>query len=432
MLRLRRLSRDHALLPPRVLDPRMASVGRNAADVLFSGIGASWRASVRSGAILRRLSHDRALLSPLVLGIAIWIGFPTVSARQDILSLLSDSPGTRWDSYIERSVAGSVQQAEMRFSVDDTRTAAISGAGIKAPGIGQVAFLSKSGKANEVPDEDRINRKEKAGRVVRIVPVAPPKAFNAGTVLERQSSLMDPSLHGDLKMAFAKPSIKGEEIKIAEAFHPRMQRDPAAGLPTLVAALVNNDHPDVLAYASARPDYERKSPFESLLKDENPDAGRFIPPMEPGDHAWVSSPLPASVFSKSEQQCLTAGVYFEARGEPVKGQAAVAQVILNRVRNPAYPKTVCGVVYQNEDWRNGCQFSFACDGVRERVADKHSWTIAEDIALAVTAGKIWLPEVGSSTHYHATYVHPRWARAMEKMKKIGRHIFYRTYGGGWS
>jgi spore germination cell wall hydrolase CwlJ-like protein len=154
--------------------------------------------------------------------------------------------------------------------------------------------------------------------------------------------------------------------------------------------------------------------------------------MEPGDHAWVSSPLPASVFSKREQQCLTAGVYFEARGEPVKGQAAVAQVILNRVRNPAYPKSVCGVVYQNEKWRNGCQFSFACDGVRERVADKQAWTIAEDVASAVTAGRIWLPDVGSSTHYHATYVHPRWARAMEKMKKIGDHIFYRTYGGGWN
>jgi spore germination cell wall hydrolase CwlJ-like protein len=381
---------------------------------------------------LRRLSRDRALLSPLVLGLAIWIGFPTASARQDILSLLSDSPGARWDSYIERSVAGSVQQAEMRFSVDNAHTAAISGAGIKAPGIGQVAFLSKSGKANEIPDEDRINRGEKAGRIVKVVPVAPPKAFNAGTVLERQSSLMDPSLHGDLKMAFASPDIKGREIKIAEAFHPRVDRDPTAGLPTMVAALVNNDHPDVLAYASAKPDYEKKSPFESLLKDEDPDAGRFIPPMEPGDHAWVSSPLPALVFSKREQQCLTAGVYFEARGEKVKGQAAVAQVILNRVRNPAYPDSICGVVYQNEKWRNGCQFSFACDGVRDRVADKHSWTIAEDVALAVTSGKIWLPEVGSSTHYHATYVHPRWARAMEKMKKIGRHVFYRTYGGGWS
>jgi spore germination cell wall hydrolase CwlJ-like protein len=382
---------------------------------------------------LRRLSRDHALLSPFVLGLAIWIGFPTVSARQDIVSLLSgpDKAGARWDAYIEKSAAGSVQQAEVRFTADSAATASISGAGIEAPGIGKVAFLSKEGVASAIPDEERINRRDKGGRVVRVVPVAPPKAFNAGTVLERQSFLIDPSLKGELKMAFAKPAIKGREIQIAEAFHPKADRDPAAGLPVMVAALVNNDHPDILAYASAKPDYEKKSPFESLLKDENPEAGRFIPPMEPGDHAWVSSPLPPLVFSKGEQQCLTAGVYFEARGEPVKGQAAVAQVILNRVRNPAYPNTVCGVVYQNEDWRNGCQFSFACDGVRDRVADKRSWTIAEDVALAVTAGRIWLPEVGSSTHYHATYVHPRWARAMEKMKKIGRHVFYRTYGGGW-
>jgi spore germination cell wall hydrolase CwlJ-like protein len=383
---------------------------------------------------LRRLGRDHALLSPIVLGLAIWIGFPTVSARQDIVSMLSgpDRPGARWDAYIERSAAGSVQQAQMRFSADDVTTASISGAGITAPGIGQVAFLSKDGVANAVPDESRINRRDKAARVVRVVPVAPPKAFNAGTVLERQSSLIDPPLQDEMKMAFAKPAIKGKEIRIAEAFHPKIYRDPDAGLPAMVAALVNNDHPDVLAYASAEPDYEKKSPFESLLKEEDPNAGRFIPPMEPGDHAWVSSPLPASVFSKREQQCLAAGVYFEARGEPVKGQAAVAQVILNRVRNPAYPGSVCGVVYQNEKWRNGCQFSFACDGVRERVADKQAWTIAEDVASAVTAGRIWLPDVGSSTHYHATYVHPRWARAMEKMKKIGDHIFYRTYGGGWN
>jgi spore germination cell wall hydrolase CwlJ-like protein len=382
---------------------------------------------------LRNPSRDHALLSPFVLGLAIWIGFPTVLARQDILSLLSDSPGARWDTYIERSAAGSVQRAEIRFTSGNASAQSLSSAGIRVPGIGQVAFLSKNGVASSIPDEDRVNRSEKAGRIVKVAPVAPPKAFNAGTVLERQSSLMDPPRRDALRMAFAKPAIKGREIQIAEAFHPRIMHDPTAGLPTMVAALVNNDHPDVLAtaYASTQPDYARKSPFESLLKDEDPDAGRFIPPMEPGDHAWVSSPLPASVFSKREQQCLTAGVYFEARGEPVKGQAAVAQVILNRVRNPAYPKSVCGVVYQNEKWRNGCQFSFACDGVRERVADKRSWTIAEDVALAVTAGRIWLPDVGSSTHYHATYVHPRWARAMEKMKRIGDHIFYRTYNGGW-
>ena len=145
----------------------------------------------------------------------------------------------------------------------------------------------------------------------------------------------------------------------------------------------------------------------------------------------MATALPASVFEPSEQRCLAAAVYFEARGEPVKGQAAVAQVVLNRVRNPAYPATICGVVYQNEDWRNRCQFSFACDGVRERIADRQHWKIAEQVAMAVTAGRIWLSDVGPSTHYHAVYIHPRWARDMKKVDRIGRHVFYETQNGGW-
>ena len=145
----------------------------------------------------------------------------------------------------------------------------------------------------------------------------------------------------------------------------------------------------------------------------------------------MATPLPASVFSKAEQKCLATAIYFEARGESVRGQAAVAQVVLNRVRNPSYPATICGVVYQNDNWRNRCQFSFACDGIRDRIASPSHYRMAEEIAMAVTAGKIFLPEVASSTHYYADYVSPRWGRTMQKMKKIGLHIFYRTYGGGW-
>lgn len=389
-----------------------------------------WTAVALSGR--RRLS----LPAPMVIGLAIWVGFPTQTARQDIVGLISglDSSAPRWSAYIEKAAAGSVQQADLPFAGDGERTASISGAGVEAPGIGMVAFRRKNGVAAATPDEDRVNRSEKKGRIVKIVPVAPPKAFNAGSVLERQSLLTIPVASDGPRMAFARPSIKGREIQIAENFHPRIVKKPDAGMPAMLAALVNNNQPDILAtaYAPAEPDYEKKSPFETLLKDEDPNAGRFIPPMEPGDHAWVSEPLPPGVFSKREQQCLTAAVYFEARGEPVKGQAAVAQVVLNRVRNPAYPKTICGVVYQNEDWRNACQFSFACDGVKQRVTSPEHWKIAEEVAMAVTAGKIWLPEVGSATHYHATYVHPRWARYMEAVKRIGRHIFYRTYGGGWS
>ena len=136
--------------------------------------------------------------------------------------------------------------------------------------------------------------------------------------------------------------------------------------------------------------------------------------------------------SRKEKKCLATAIYFEARGETETGQVAVAQVVLNRTRTKGYPRTICGVVYQNDNWRNACQFSFACDGRKDRITSPHHYELAEDIAMAVTAGKIFLSDVGSSTHYHATYVHPRWSRTMEKMKKIGLHIFYRTYGGGWS
>jgi spore germination cell wall hydrolase CwlJ-like protein len=390
--------------------------------------------------VLKRLvaaagDKKRSFLSPFVIGLGIWIGFPTVVAYQDMTSLVSglEAPSARWNAYVEKSVAGSVHAAEMPF-IDSDATGSISGSGVQLPGIGAVSFRGKRGMANATPDENRVMRAEKKGRIVQVSPVAPPKNFNAGSIFERTSSLLRPSMDSGLKMAFAKPAIKGKEVQIAAAFHTRETKRPDTGVPAMLAALVTNDRADVLAtaYAPAAPDYAQASPFEALLQDEKPSTGRFIPPMAKGDHWWIQNPLPASVFSKPEQACLANGIYFEARSESVRGQAAVAQVILNRVRNPAYPNSICGVVYQNDNWLNRCQFSFACDGRKKRIDSPANYKIAQDVAMAVTAGKIFIPEVGSSTHYYANYVHPGWARTMQKMTKIGLHIFYRTYGGGWS
>lgn len=386
----------------------------------------------------RRLAgreKNRSYLAPAVIGLGIWLGFPTVAAYQDMTSMVSGLEGqkARWGAYVEKSVAGAVHAAEMPFA-DGIVTGPISGSGVNVAGVGAVSFRGKA-MASDVPDEDRVTRADKRGRIVEVAPVAPPRNFTAGSVFERTSSLMRPSLDSSLKLAFKKPPIKGKEIQIAAAFHPKETRKPAtAGMPPMLAALVNNDKPDILAtaYAPAEPDYATTSPFESLLRDDAAAGGRFIPPMGKGDHSWIKNPLPASVFSKAEQTCLANAVYFEARGENVKGQAAVAQVVLNRVRNPAYPETICKVVYQNQDLRNRCQFSFACDGIKDRVTDRASYRTAEQVAMAVTAGKIFIPEVGSSTHYYANYVSPDWARSMKKMTRIGLHIFYRTFGGGWS
>ncbi|TCD14919.1 cell wall hydrolase [Oricola cellulosilytica] len=155
------------------------------------------------------------------------------------------------------------------------------------------------------------------------------------------------------------------------------------------------------------------------------------PPVRKGDHKWMRRPLPAETLSAKQQHCITTAIYFEARGETVKGQAAVAQVILNRVRNPAYPDSACGVVYQNAEMRNRCQFSFACDGASERLKSERARKQAEWIAKAVTKGELFIPEIGSSTHYFADYVRPKWAGSMVKMASIGAHHFFKTRRGGW-
>ena len=130
-----------------------------------------------------------------------------------------------------------------------------------------------------------------------------------------------------------------------------------------------------------------------------------------------------------EQKCLAEAIYFEARSEPVTGQAAVAQVILNRVRSGLYPDSVCGVVYQNRHRHLACQFTFACEGKSLRVTETDSWETAKRVAREVTEGKTYLADVGGATHYHADYVRPYWARRLKKMDVIGRHIFYKLKPG---
>jgi hypothetical protein len=126
----------------------------------------------------------------------------------------------------------------------------------------------------------------------------------------------------------------------------------------------------------------------------------------------------------AEEDCLAKAVYFEARTETELGQLAVAKVILNRTKDPLYPKTICGVVYQGSDRRNSCQFSFACDGLPDEVRSKQAWTRSKQVAHKALAGDQTMRIMGAATHYHADYVRPRWSYQMKKLIKIGRHIFY--------
>ncbi len=127
-------------------------------------------------------------------------------------------------------------------------------------------------------------------------------------------------------------------------------------------------------------------------------------------------------------RCMTQAVYYEAGFEPVAGRYAVAQVILNRMRHPAFPKSVCGVIYQGSN-RPGCQFSFACDGSLLRAPASNAWAEARRVAEDVLSGAV-TSTVGMATHYHANYVSPYWAPKLHKITQMGAHIFYR-WPGNW-
>ena len=130
----------------------------------------------------------------------------------------------------------------------------------------------------------------------------------------------------------------------------------------------------------------------------------------------------------AEWRCLTEAIYFEARGEPITGQMAVAEVILNRVDAANYPETVCDVVYQGTGRLHACQFSYTCDGTPETVTDRNAWEIAGKVARSLIDGA---PReiTHAATHYHADYVDPYWARVYPQTAQVGRHIFYRQIPG---
>ena len=129
-------------------------------------------------------------------------------------------------------------------------------------------------------------------------------------------------------------------------------------------------------------------------------------------------------FRLAEKNCLARAIYFEARSEPEAGQLAVAKVIMNRVKDPQYPNSICGVVYQGAERRNSCQFSFACDGRSDDPKSRKSWRRSKQIASRAFKSSDGVKVISAATHYHADYVRPKWSGSMKRLIKIGRHIFY--------
>lgn len=252
-------------------------------------------------------------------------------------------------------------------------------------------------------------------------------------------------------MTAAKPEPAKNEPAKAEQTRAKSQHTaPAASRKARTARIYFDAEPmaelggglepwtPTVTLVAANPDtiFEDNEIENAKLASLSPNGGETVihKGIVPGDGHSLLSPadrlgLVGEDRAKS-QKCLTEAIYFESRGEVERGQIAVAQVIMNRVFSVYYPNTVCGVVYQNAHRKLACQFTFACDGIPDRVKEPEAYARAERIAEETLDGKHWLPDVGKATHYHARWVHPRWVREMHKLDRIGVHTFYRPRSWG--
>jgi spore germination cell wall hydrolase CwlJ-like protein len=285
----------------------------------------------------------------------------------------------------------------------------------------------------------------------------PPAANHASLDPELQAALNAPPLpQYDISLSLeAQPldDLKEASETSGMAIEPALSRDgfnvktaslffgssslggPAAGIerwqpgeePLIVLPAL--PHPDMKMMASLPP------PSEETARAT--ESGESIAPKGEvnSDNQRVKTPaerlgLTDEKSRAKSEKCLAEAIYFEARGEAVRGQIAVAQVVMNRAFSGFYPNTVCGVVYQNKHRHFACQFTFACDNNPDVIREPDMWERAKKIAKAMLDGQIWLPEVDKSTHYHAYYVRPSWVNEMKRMYKFGVHTFYRPKAWG--
>ena len=427
------------------------------------------------------------------LGLCVFALIPTEVGYQDIASLLARQPGVaeRWQKRVF-SAASTIQLATYSFGVPigtsspqpvNFRLASLDNQGIGITGAVTRNPIAQSPPRYQPSEFPKVDRTLKGDRLVKLSPApalpvetapanADPSTSNASVMGAKSAAAapasehlpLDPELQealsapplpqydvsmsleaqplDDLKLApdaiplEPAPSPDGFSVKTASLFFgssalgasaESMERWQPGEEPTIVTP--GGPDPDLKVMASLpQATDEPSKPVESgesvAAKGEvNADNQRAKTPAE------RLGLFDEKARAKSEK-CLAEAVYFEARGEAVRGQIAVAQVVMNRTFSGFYPTTVCGVVYQNKYHHMACQFTFACDNIPDVVREPDMWDRAKKIAKAMLDGEIWLPEVDKSTHYHAYWVHPSWVSEMKKMYKFGVHTFYRPRAWG--
>ncbi|WP_133162166.1 cell wall hydrolase [Hyphococcus luteus] len=213
-------------------------------------------------------------------------------------------------------------------------------------------------------------------------------------------------------------SAMSATVNASRAEEERKREAAIAEEAELVADLANYLAAETAATRQAMDDGPRLKPamaMGDLIAAEDPTEGLA---------SFDFTDLTVAKLDAEERKCLAQAIYYEARSEPRIGQLAVADVVLNRVKSPVYPNSICGVVFQGSERRTGCQFSFTCDGSMQARLNKRKWKEAQDLSGAVLAG-VRAPVSRNATHYHASYVSPHWANTLTPTATIGTHKFYK-------
>jgi len=421
------------------------------------------------------------------LGLCGFTLMPTEVGYQDIASLLARQPGVaeRWQSRVF-SVASTIQVATYSFGLpigtSIPRPPTYQLASFDNPGIDVTGSVTHNPVLQAVPhyqasEFPTVDRTLKGDRLVAAPPETAPPAAAAPAMEDPATS--NASVRGakTASVTSAEPLPLDRELQEALRAPPLAASELAPPLDDLktatdVQALPFDPAPSLDRFSVKTPNLffgssafgantagmQRWQPGEEpliVLPDPDLKPMASLPPVadtpakagEGGesvapkgevnaDNQRAKTPaerlglMDAKARAKSEK-CLAEAVYFEARGEAVRGQIAVAQVVMNRTFSGFYPNTVCAVVYQNKHGRPfECQFTFACDNIPDIVTEPDMWDRAKKIAKAMLDGQLWLPEVAKSTHYHAYWVHPSWVSEMKKMYKFGVHTFYRPRAWG--
>ena len=420
------------------------------------------------------------------LGLCVFALIPTEIGYQDIASLLARQPGVaeRWQKRVF-SAASNIQVATYSFGRPigtsspqsaTFRLARLDNQGIDVTGSVTRNPITQTPARYEASEFPKVDRTLKGDRLVVRVPEA---AVPVNTAPSNEDPSTSNALVAGAKTAAATPATAAPlDPELAEALSapPLAQYDASMSLeaqPLDDKAALDPEPPrDVFAVKTsslffgtssigAAEAMERWQPGEEPIivmpgGVADPDLKVMASLPSAGDEPSRAVESGESVAAKGEvnadnqrmktpaerlglfdekaraksEKCLAEAVYFEARGEAVRGQIAVAQVVLNRAFSGFYPSTVCGVVYQNKHRHLACQFTFACDNVADVVREPDMWDRARKIAKATLDGRLWLPEVAKSTHYHAYWVRPSWVNEMKKTYKFGVHTFYRPRAWG--